>query len=47
MADGLNAATKYIATHHPESSFDLVGTKAVPSGIILSTYKAAGPLKTG
>jgi dihydrofolate reductase len=119
MADGLNAATKYVATHRPESlgwgpseslgpdivegvrrvksqdgpglilwgsstltstlldhgladevvlavypvllgtgkrlfaegtpprSFELVGTQAMPSGIILSTYKVAGPLKTG
>ncbi len=118
MADGLNAATKYVATHRPESlqwgpfeglgpdiveglqriklqvgpdlilwgsstltstllehgladevllivypvllgtgkrlfakgtpprSFDLVNTKAMPSGIILSTYTSAGPLKT-
>jgi hypothetical protein len=28
-------------------SFELVSTKAMPSGIILSTYKVAGPLKTG
>ena len=28
------------------SSFDLVSTKAMPSGVILSTYKVAGPLKT-
>jgi dihydrofolate reductase len=119
MADRLNAATKYIATHHPESlewgpaeglgpdilegirriksqdgpdlilwgsstltstllehgladevlllvnpvlvgtgkrffaegtparSFELVDTIATPSGIIASTYKVAGPLKTG
>jgi dihydrofolate reductase len=118
MADGLNAATKYIATHRPESlewgpfeavgpdliedirriksqdgpdlilwgsstltstllehaladevllivypvllgtgkrifaegaaarSFELVSTKAMPSGIIISNYKLAGPLKT-
>lgn len=118
MADGLNAATKYVATHHPESlewgpfeglgpdvvegvrrikaqdgpdlilsgsstltsallehgladevmlavypvllgtgkrvfaagtpprSFELVSTKAFPSGIIFATYKTAGPLKT-
>ncbi|WP_375380023.1 dihydrofolate reductase family protein [Geothrix oryzae] len=117
MADALNAATKYIATHHPESlawgpfeglgpdilegirriksqdgpdlilsgsstltspllehgladevllavypvllgtgkrvfakgtppiSFELVSTKAFPSGIIFNSYKAAGPLK--
>ena len=67
MADVLNAATKYVATHRPESlewgpfeglgpdlvegtpphSFELVSTKAMPSGIILSTYRVAGPLKTG
>ena len=119
MADGLNAATKYIATHRPESLewgpfealgpdivagirsiksqgdrdlivsgssaltsallehgladevllavypvllgtgkrfftegtpprlFELVSTNAFPSGIIFSTYKVAGPLKTG
>jgi dihydrofolate reductase len=119
MADGLNAATKYVATHRPESlewgpfeglgpdivegirrikshggadlilwgsstltstllehgladevvlavypvllgtgkrlfaegtparSFEVVSTNAMPSGIILSTYKVAGPLKTG
>jgi len=118
LADGINAATKYIATHRPESlewgpfeglgpdiveairriksqdgpdlllwgsstltstllehgladevllmvypvllgtgkrffaegtaprSFELVSTKAMPSGIIFSTYKVAGPLKT-
>lgn len=119
MADGLNAATKYVATHRPESlewgpfeglgpdivegirliksqdgpnlvlsgsitltstlleheladevllvvypvllgtgkrilaegipprSFELVSTDAMPSGLILSHYKVAGPLKTG
>jgi dihydrofolate reductase len=119
MADGLNAATKYVATHRPESlawgpfqglgldivdgirrikaqdgpdlilsgsstltspllehgladevllavypvllgtgkrffvegtpprSFELISTNAFPSGIIFSTYKVAGPLKTG
>ena len=119
MADGLNAATKYVATHRPESlewgpfeslgpdivegigrikshgdrdlvlwgsstltstllehgladevvlavyplllgtgkrffaegtaarAFELVSTTAMPSGIILNTYKVAGPLKTG
>jgi dihydrofolate reductase len=118
MADGLNAATKYIATHRPESlewgpveslgpdivegirriksedgpdlilwgsttltstllehgladeivlivypvllgtgkrfvaegtaarSLELVNSKALPSGIVLSTYKVAGPLKS-
>jgi hypothetical protein len=31
---------------HPPNPFELVSTKAMPSGIILSTYKVAGPLKT-
>jgi hypothetical protein len=31
----------------PARSFELVGTKAFPSGVVLGTYKAAGPLKTG
>ena len=119
IADGINAATKYVVTHHPESlawgpfeglgpdtvgsvrriksqagpdlilwgsatltstlleqglvdevtlivypvllgtgkrffqegtparSFELVSTKAFPSGIVFSTYKVAGPLKNG
>ncbi len=112
MADGLNAAKKYVATHRPESlewgpfeglgpdivegvrrvkskdgphlivwgsstltpvllehgladevllgigkrlfaegtpprAFELASTKALPSGIIINSYKAAGPLKTG
>lgn len=119
MADGLNAATKYVATHRPESlawgpfeslgpdlvedlrriksqdgpdlvlwgsssliptllehgladevllivypvvlgrgkrcfaegtparSFELVRTKAMPTGVILNFYKVAGPLKSG
>jgi dihydrofolate reductase len=104
MADGLNAAKKYVATHRPESlawgpfeglgpdivegirrikaqdgsdlilsgsstlvvypallgtgkrifadgtpprSFELVSTKALASGVILSTYKLNGPLRTG
>ena len=28
-------------------SFQLVSTKAFPSGIIFNTYKVAGPLKAG
>ena len=31
----------------PARSFVLVSTQATPSGVILSTYKVAGPLKTG
>jgi hypothetical protein len=36
-----------VAGYSPPRSFELVSTKAMPSGIILSTYKVAGPLKTG
>ncbi len=71
IADGLNAATKYAATHRPESlprgTFESVGpdltgrsgpdligefhadidaAKAMPSGIVISHYQVAGPLKT-
>jgi dihydrofolate reductase len=31
----------------PPRSFELVNTQTTPTGIILSNYKAAGPLKTG
>lgn len=31
----------------PPRAFEPVSTNVIPSGIILSTYKAAGPLKTG
>jgi len=31
----------------PARTFELVSTKAFPSGIILNAYKVAGPLKTG
>jgi dihydrofolate reductase len=44
MSDGLNAATKYIATHRP-ASFELASTKALSSGIVINAYKVAGPLK--
>ena len=38
---------RFFAEGTPARSFELAGTKAMPSGIILSTYKVAGPLKTG
>ena len=31
----------------PPRSFELVSTKALASGVILSTYKPNGPLRTG
>ena len=43
----LGTGKRFFAQKTPPRSFELVGTKAMPSGIILSTYKVAGPLKTG
>jgi dihydrofolate reductase len=43
----LGAGKRIFAEGTPPRSFELVNTKAMPSGIILSLYKAAGPLKTG
>ena len=43
----LGAGKRLFAEGTPPRSFELVSTKAMPSGIILSTYKVAGPLKTG
>ncbi|MEP6883489.1 MAG: dihydrofolate reductase family protein [Gammaproteobacteria bacterium] len=37
---------RFFAVGTPARSFELVSTKAMPSGIILSTYKVTGPLKT-
>jgi len=43
----LGTGKRIFAEGTPPRSFELVSTKALPSGIILSTYKVAGPLKTG
>jgi dihydrofolate reductase len=43
----LGTGKRFFAERTPPRSLTLVSTKAMPSGIILSTYKAAGPLKTG
>ena len=43
----LGTGKRFFAEGTPPRSFELISTKATPSGIILSTYKAAGPLKTG
>ena len=42
----LGTGKRFFAEGTPAHAFELVSTKAFPSGIILSTYKAAGPLKT-
>jgi hypothetical protein len=43
----LGTGKRFFAEGTPPHSFALVSTLATPSGVILSTYKVAGPLKTG
>ena len=43
----LGTGKRFFAEGTPARSFELVSTKAMPSGVILSSYKVAGPLKTG
>lgn len=43
----LGTGKRFFAEGTPPRTFELVGSKALPSGIILSTYKATGPLKAG
>jgi dihydrofolate reductase len=43
----LGTGKRFFAEGTPARSFELVSTQAMPSGIILSTYKVVGPLKTG
>ena len=43
----LGTGKRFFAEGTPPRSLELVSTKAMPSGIILSSYQVAGPLKTG
>lgn len=43
----LGAGKRLFAEGTPPRSFELAGSQAMPSGVILSTYKAAGPLMNG
>ena len=43
----LGTGKRFFAEGTPPRSFELVSTKALPSGIIFTTYKVAGALKTG
>jgi dihydrofolate reductase len=43
----LGTGKRFYAERTPARSFELLGTRAMPSGIILSNYKVAGALKTG
>ncbi|MGA7631287.1 MAG: dihydrofolate reductase family protein [Terriglobales bacterium] len=43
----LGTGKRIFADGIPPGSFELVSTKALASGVILSTYKPNGPLRTG
>ncbi|MFC5441576.1 dihydrofolate reductase family protein [Rhodanobacter ginsenosidimutans] len=43
----LGRGKRLLAEGTPACSFELLGSEAMPSGVILSTYKVAGPLKAG
>jgi dihydrofolate reductase len=43
----LGTGKRFFAEGTPARSFELVSTQAMPTGIILSIYKVAGPLQTG
>jgi dihydrofolate reductase len=43
----LGTGKRVFAVGTPPRSFDLVSTKALASGVMLSTYKLNGPLRTG
>ena len=43
----LGTGKRFLAEGTPACSFELVSTQTFPSGILFTTYKVAGPLKTG
>jgi dihydrofolate reductase len=43
----LGTGKRFFAEGTPARSFELVSTRAMPSGIVLSSYKVAGPFKIG
>lgn len=43
----LGTGKRFFAHGTPPRAFELAGTKAMPTGVILSTYKTAGALKSG
>ena len=42
----LGTGKRFFAEGTPPRSFELVSTNATPSGVVLSTYRVGGPLKT-
>jgi len=43
----LGTGKRFFAEGTPARAFELISTNTTPTGIILSHYKVAGPLKTG
>jgi len=43
----LGTGKRFLAQGSPARTFELVGTKAMPSGIILNSYRVGGPLQAG
>jgi dihydrofolate reductase len=43
----LGKGKRFFAEGTPPRAFELDSTKALPSGIIINSYKVAGPMKTG
>ena len=43
----LGTGKRFFAEGTPARAFELVSSNAFPSGVMLSTYKVVGPLKTG
>ena len=43
----LGTGKRFFAEETPARSFELVSTTATPTGVLLNTYKVAGPLKSG
>jgi dihydrofolate reductase len=43
----LGGGKRLFATGFPPRAFELVSTKALPSGVLISAYKAGGPLRLG
>jgi dihydrofolate reductase len=41
----LGTGKRFLAEGTPARALELVSTQATPSGVILSSYKASGPLK--
>jgi dihydrofolate reductase len=42
----LGTGKRFFAEGTPARTFELVSTRAMPTGVILTSYKVAGPLKT-